>query len=184
MKITFKSTKFYILTEYIFERLTLREWSAIILAGGKGKRLMPLTSLIPKPLVKVTNVPMIDYSIAHLVYADIKHIVIALAYKGELLKDYLKKRWTPDRLGDVELEYEIQDSKGTADAYRLLIDHVDSNNVAVSMGDLVTNLPMKEFMTFHSEKGGLATISMKTAESNISQYGVVLLDKTVKFTSS
>ncbi|MHA2180161.1 MAG: sugar phosphate nucleotidyltransferase [Promethearchaeota archaeon] len=158
----------------------MREWSAIILAGGKGKRLMPLTSVIPKPLVKVTNVPMIDYSIAHLVYADIKHIVIALAYKGELLKDYLKKKWTPDRLGEVELEYEVQDSKGTADAYRLLTDHIDSNNVAVSMGDLVTNLPMKEFMTFHSEKGGLATISMKTAESNISQYGVVLLDKNRK----
>ena len=65
----------------------MREWSAIILAGGKGKRLMPLTSLIPKPLVKVTNVPMIDYSIAHLVYADIKHIIVALAYKGYLFKD-------------------------------------------------------------------------------------------------
>ena len=69
----------------------MRDWSAIILAGGKGKRLMPLTSLIPKPLVKVTNVPMIDYSIAHLVYADIKHIVVALAYKGDLLKDYFNK---------------------------------------------------------------------------------------------
>ena len=70
----------------------MREWSAIILAGGKGKRLMPLTSLIPKPLVKVTNVPMIDYSIAHLVYADIKHIIVALAYKVDLFKYYLKKK--------------------------------------------------------------------------------------------
>ena len=155
----------------------MREWSAIILAGGKGKRLMPLTSLIPKPLVKVTNVPMIDYSIAHLVYADIKHIVVALAYQGDLLKDYLKKTWTRDRLGDVELECEVQDSKGTADAYRLLTDYVDSTNVVVSMGDLVTNLPIKEFMTFHSEKEGLATISMKTVDSHTSQYGVVLLDK-------
>jgi NDP-sugar pyrophosphorylase family protein len=157
-----------------------REWSAIILAGGKGKRLMPLTSLIPKPLVKVTNVPMVDYAIAHLVYADIKHIVLALAYQGEIVKDYIEKTWTPDRLGDVELECEIQDSKGTADAYRLLTDHVDSEKVVVSMADIVTNLPMKDFMAFHSEKEGLATISMKTVESHTSQYGVVLLDKNRK----
>jgi len=158
----------------------LREWSAIILAGGKGKRLMPLTSLVPKPLVKVTNVPMVDYAIAHLVYADIKHITLALAYGGEELRDYIKKTWTPDKLGDVELECIIQDSKGTADAYRLLTDHIDSEKVVVSMADIVTNLPLKRFMEFHSEKAGLSTISMKTAESHTSQYGVVLLDKNRK----
>lgn len=158
----------------------MREWSAIILAGGKGKRLMPLTSLIPKPLVKVTNVPMVDYAIAHLVYAGIKHIILALAYMGKEMKEYINKTWTPDRLDDVELECEIQDSRGTADAYRLLTDHLDSENVAVSMADIVTNLPMKRFMDFHSEKGGISTISMKTVESHISQYGVVLLDKNRK----
>ncbi len=158
----------------------MREWSAIILAGGKGKRLMPLTSIIPKPLVKVTNVPMVDYAIAHLVYADIKHIIIALAYMGKEMEEHIKETWTPDKLGDVELEYEIQESKGTADAYRLLTDRIDSNQIVVSMADIVTNLPMKRFMEFHSDKGGLATISMKTVESHISQYGVVLLDKNRK----
>ncbi|MFX1568523.1 MAG: sugar phosphate nucleotidyltransferase [Promethearchaeota archaeon] len=153
-----------------------REWSAIILAGGKGKRLMPLTSLVPKPLVKVTNVPMVDYAIAHLAYADIKHIILALAYQGKELKDYIKNTWTPDKLGDIELECEIQESRGTADAYRLLTDQIDSNKIVVSMADIVTNLPMKRFMEFHSDKAGLATISMKTVESHISQYGVVLLD--------
>lgn len=157
-----------------------REWSAVVLAGGKGKRLMPLTSLIPKPLVKVTNVPMVDYAIAHLVYADIKYIILALAYKGDKLKEYLEKAWTPDKLGDVELEFEIQDSRGTADAYRLLVDYIDSDNVVVSMADIVTNLPMKDFMNFHSEKEGLATISMKTVDSHTSQYGVVLLDNNRK----
>ncbi len=158
----------------------MREWSAIILAGGKGKRLMPLTSIIPKPLVKVTNVPMVDYAIAHLIYADIKHIILALAYKGKELKEYINNTWTKDKLGDVELECEIQDSRGTADAYRLLIDQIDSEKIVVSMADIVTNLPMKRFMDFHSEKGGMATISMKTVDSHISQYGVVLLDNNRK----
>ncbi|TFG23540.1 MAG: NDP-sugar synthase [Promethearchaeota archaeon] len=157
-----------------------REWSAIILAGGKGSRLMPLTSEIPKPLVKVTNKPMIDYSIAHLIYADIKHIILALAYMGEDIKKHVKNTWTPDKLGDVELECEIHDSKGTADAYRLLADNIDSENVVVSMADIVTSLPMKDFMSFHKEKNGIATISMKMVESHTSQYGVVLLDKNRK----
>lgn len=157
-----------------------REWSAIILAGGKGARLMPLTSLIPKPLVKVTNKPMVDYSIAHLIYADIKHIVIALAFMGQQLKEYIEKTWTRDKLGDVELECVISDSKGTADAYKILADHIDSEKVVVSMADIVTNLPMKQFMQFHSEKKGLATISMKSVDSHSSQYGVVILDNNRK----
>ena len=156
------------------------EWSAIILAGGKGSRLMPLTSEIPKPLVKVTNKPMVDYSIAHLIYADIKHIILALAYMGEDIEKHVKKTWTPDKLGDVELECIIQNSKGTADAYRLLTDYVDSENIVVSMADIVTSLPMKDFMGFHKEKNGIATISMKMVESHTSQYGVVLLDKNRK----
>ncbi len=158
----------------------MREWSAIILAGGKGKRLMPLTSLVPKPLVKVTNKPMVDYSIAHLIYADIKHIILALAWQGELIKEHIEQTWTSDRLGDVELECWVQESRGTADAYRLLIDEIDSDKIVVSMADIVTNLPMRDFMNFHSEKGGIATISMKTSESHTSQYGVVLLDKNRK----
>ncbi|MFX1441933.1 MAG: sugar phosphate nucleotidyltransferase [Promethearchaeota archaeon] len=153
-----------------------REWSAIILAGGKGSRLMPLTAQIPKPLVKVTNKPMVDYSIAHLIYADIKHIILALAYMGDMLKEYVEKTWTRDKLGDVELECEIHESKGTADAYRLLLDQIDSEKIVVSMADIVTNLPVKNFMDFHSMKGGIATISMKTVESHTTQYGVVLLD--------
>ncbi|NHJ26081.1 MAG: NDP-sugar synthase [Candidatus Lokiarchaeota archaeon] len=158
----------------------MKEWSAIILAGGKGSRLMPLTSEVPKPLVKVTNKPMVDYSIAHLIYADIKHIILALAYKGNELKEYIQKVWTQDKLGDVELECVIQESKGTADAYRLLLNRIDSEKIVVSMADIVTNLPMKEFMQFHTEKQGISTISMKTSESHTSQYGVVLLDNNRK----
>jgi len=153
-----------------------REWSAVILAGGKGARLMPLTSQVPKPLVKVTNKPMIDYSIAHLIYADIKHIIVALAYQGEKLKKYVENTWTSDKLGDVELECIVQESAGTADAYRLLTDSIDSKKVVISMADIITNLPMRDLMNFHSEKGGISTISMKPVESHTSQYGVVLLD--------
>ena len=156
------------------------EFCAVILAGGIGKRLQPLTSIIPKPLVKVTNKPMIDYAINHVKYAGIKHIIIALAHRGNLLKEHLEKEWTKDKLGDVRLEYLIQDSSGTADAVKKCRENIDSEKFIVNMGDIVTNLPMKNFMQFHSEKKGISTISMKTVESHTSQYGVVLLDKNRK----
>ena len=141
---------------------------------------MPLTSQIPKPLVKVTNKPMVDYSIAHLIYAGIKHISLALAFMGKKLEKHIKETWTKDKLGDVELECYIQDSKGTADAVRLLTGTIDSKNIVISMADIVTALPMKDFMEFHINKGGIGTISMKTVASHTSQYGVVLLDKEQK----
>lgn len=157
-----------------------KNWSAIIPAGGTGSRLRPLTSFTPKPLVKVGNVPLIDFAISHLIYADIKDIIITAAYKGEQIKNYLEKNWTPEKLHGANLETYIIDSKGNAEAYRMMADHIDSENVVVSMSDIITNLPMKSFMKFHEEKDGIATISMKTVESHTSQYGVVLLDKNRK----
>ena len=65
---------------------------------------------------------MVDYSIAHIIYADIKHITLALAYMGDKIEEHVKNTWTPDILGDVELECSINDSKGTADAVRLLTE--------------------------------------------------------------
>lgn len=157
-----------------------QEWGAVILAGGIGKRLQPLTSVIPKPLVKVTNKPMIDYAIAHVKYAGIKHVIVALAHRGNFLKEHIKKEWTKDKLEDLELEYPILDSTGTADALRKIKDFIDSEKFIVGMGDIVTNLPMKQLMDYHSEKKGISTISMKMVESHTSQYGVVLLDKNRK----
>jgi NDP-sugar pyrophosphorylase family protein len=153
------------------------EWSAIIPAGGTGSRLRPLTSEIPKPLVPVANMPLIDYAVSHLIYAGIKHIIITLAHKGEKIKRHLEETWTPEKLAGAKIESHIIDSKGNADAFRMLQDHIKTEKVLVSMSDVVTNLPLKKFMKFHSEKGGIATMSMKTVESNISQYGVALLDK-------
>ncbi len=156
------------------------EWGAVILAGGIGKRMQPLTSFVPKPLVKVTNKPMIDYAIAHVKYAGIKHAIVALAHRGNFLKEHLEKEWTKDKLDDLELEYPILDSTGTADALRKIKDFIDSKKIIVSMGDIVTNLPMKQLMDYHSEKMGISTISMKMVESHTSQYGVILLDRNRK----
>ena len=60
---------------------------AIILAGGKGKRLGPLTEKIPKPLVKINGIPFCDYLLNSLVQVGIKTILFLIGYKGNLVKD-------------------------------------------------------------------------------------------------
>lgn len=156
-------------------------WCAVILAGGIGSRLHPLTAKIPKPLVAVTNQPMVSYAIDHLRYAGIKHIIVVVKHMGDILRDYIQRTWTPERLAkdNITLEVPNVDSLGTADALRKVADLVQTDHIVVSMADIVTNLPMREMMEFHEHKGGIGTISMKTIESP-SQYGVVLIDKNQK----
>ncbi len=118
---------------------------------------------------------MVDYAIDHIRYAGIKKIIVVVRHMGEVLRDYLQKTWTKEKLGDVELIIPQVDSLGTADAIRKTANMIDTPHFVVSMADIVTNLPMRDMMTFHEEKGGVGTISMKSMEfPNL--YGVVLLD--------
>ncbi len=68
---------------------------AMIMAAGLGKRMLPLTEDIPKPLVKVAGRPLIDYVLDRLASAGVTEVVLNLHYKGEILKDYLEGRNAP-----------------------------------------------------------------------------------------
>lgn len=61
---------------------------AVILAGGRGERLRPLTDLVPKPMVPVNGIPFLDYLLQSIVDAGIKHIVLLLGYKAEMVMDH------------------------------------------------------------------------------------------------
>ncbi|MBD3351505.1 MAG: NTP transferase domain-containing protein [Candidatus Lokiarchaeota archaeon] len=154
------------------------KWSAIILAGGLGSRLMPLTTNICKPMVNVTNKAMIDYAIDHLRFAGIKHIIICVKKFGKLLTKELLERWNPvmEKEPDFKLEIPYNDSHGTADAVRKVWDYIDTDYFVVSMADIVTNLPMKDFMEFHVKKNADATISMKPIDEFATKYGNTVLD--------
>lgn len=157
------------------------DWTGIILAGGLGSRLFPLTQDIPKPLVPVCNKAMLDYAIDHLRYAGIKKIIIVLKHLGEKIRDHMEREWfgNPEKLGDLQIQIPHVDSRDTADALRQVSHLIDSDHLLVSMGDIVTNMPMQKFLDYHVQKGGFATISMKTIDEP-TQYGVVLLDSEKK----
>lgn len=156
-----------------------QKWSAVILAGGLGSRLNPLTEKICKPMVPVANKPMVDYAIDHLRYAGIKKIIIVVKHMGELLRQLIKSTWTPEICQEYGIEVLVPkvDSKGTADAVRKVANMLDSTHFVVSMADIVTNLPMKDFMEYHESKNAFATVSMKRIEEMATKYGNTLLNE-------
>ncbi|MHA2054518.1 MAG: sugar phosphate nucleotidyltransferase [Candidatus Hodarchaeales archaeon] len=149
-------------------------WSAIVLAGGIGSRLRPLTTEIPKPIVPVANKPMIDYNLELLRNAGIKgKIVIITKYHAEKIKAYFKEI---DHFDDLDIVLPDLDPADTADAVRLAANYIDSDNFIVSMADIITSLPLTDFMTFHSEKGGIASITLKDV-SHPRAFGVIMLNQ-------
>lgn len=156
------------------------DWTGVILAGGLGSRLFPLTQDIPKPLVQVANKAMLDYAIDHIKHAGIKKIIIVVKHLGDKIREHMEREWfsRPD-LDGLDIQIPQVDSRDTADALRKIDHLITTDHVLVSMGDIVTNLPLKKFMEYHVGKGGFATISMKTIDEP-TQYGVVLLDSDKK----
>ncbi|MCG3227665.1 MAG: NDP-sugar synthase [Candidatus Heimdallarchaeota archaeon] len=146
---------------------------AVILAGGKGTRLEPLTSYKPKPLVPVTLIPMIDFAIEQVRHAGIKKIVFAVKYLGYQIKQYLSEN---SKFDDLEIHVPEIDPVGTADAVRKLSKYIEGDFV-VSMADIVSNMNLKKMIDFFYSTDAYATISLKNIDFPTKKFGVILLDE-------
>ena len=146
---------------------------AIILAGGKGTRLRPLTNNKPKPLISVTLTPMIDFAIEQVRKAGIKKIIFAVKYLGDQIREYLKDN---PKFEGLEIHVPEIDPVGTADAVRKLSDFIDGDFV-VSMADIVTNMDLKKMIDFFYSTDAYATISLKNIDFPTKKFGVILLDE-------
>ena len=127
---------------------------AVILAGGKGTRLFPLTKEIPKLLIKIGEKPIIEHQIVLLRRYGIKEIWILLGFLGSQIKEYLKngEKW------DVNIHY-YQEEKplGTAGALRQLENDIKEDFLVLS-GDVMMNFDLKRLINYHRRKKGIATI--------------------------
>ncbi|MCE7741861.1 MAG: NDP-sugar synthase [Candidatus Heimdallarchaeota archaeon] len=146
---------------------------AIVLAGGKGTRLRPLTTNLPKPLVPVTLTPMIDFSIKQLTDAGISKIIVAVKYLGEQIKDYLL---SSPKFEGLDITIPDIDPIGTADAVRKVSNLIDGDYI-VSMADIVCDLSIKQMQKFFYKTDAYATISLKNIDFPTKKFGVILLDK-------
>ena len=80
------------------------KWSAVILAGGLGTRLSPLTTNICKPMAPIANKPMVDFAIDHIRYAGIKKIIIIVKHLGDELRALIESTWTPELCEKIGLD--------------------------------------------------------------------------------
>lgn len=145
---------------------------AVIMAGGEGSRLRPLTCDIPKPMVPVMNVPIMEHIINLLKDHGIKDIAVTLMYMPQKIKDYFGNG---SNFG-VNLHYFTEDTPlGTAGSVKNAQDFLDQTFVVIS-GDCLTNINLKKAIEFHNEKKAIATVALTRVDVPL-EYGVVILDE-------
>ncbi len=151
---------------------------AVIMAGGKGTRLRPITYSIPKPLVPIAGKPCIDYTINSYYRAGVKNVIITTGYKFEsLIMGVLEfKNDDQNILFSVEKE-----AAGTAGSVKLVREFVD-DTVIIGSGDTLVDFDISDMLRFHKEKKSKLTIGLTTVDDP-SQFGIVELkeDLVVRF---
>lgn len=145
---------------------------AVVLAGGKGVRLIPLTLSTPKPLLPVGNVPMLDHIISSLARHGFERIIVAVKHLGWKILSHLLKRWSGSGLEIIAPAIQPED---TADAVRKLRDYIEEDFLVV-MGDVITNMNLREFAEAHEGWRGIASVALVEV-SSLKEFGAVVVDK-------
>ena len=144
---------------------------AVVLAGGEGTRLKPLTYKRPKPLMPVAGRPCIEYVIRSLVASGFQEIITTTAY----LSDTLIKSIGDGVDYNASILYSFEaNPAGTAGAVRRVANFIDDTFV-VAMGDILADVDFRALYDFHKRKGGIVTIALTEVEDP-TQYGIVGLD--------
>lgn len=147
------------------------EIKAVIMAGGEGTRLRPLTCGMPKPMVPVLNKPVMEYTIELLKRYKIRDIYVTLAYLPSAITEY----FDDGKERGVNLNYFIEEVPlGTGGSVKNAEEGLDSTFIVMS-GDALTDLDINGAVAFHRRKGSKATLVLKR-ESVPLEYGVVITD--------
>jgi dTDP-glucose pyrophosphorylase len=143
--------------------------AAVIMAGGEGTRLMPLTEKIPKPMVEINGLPLLERQIRRLYKMNITQIYISINYLGEVIKNHFGDG---SKFG-VEIIYLDENKKlGTAGALSLLPNFDDLQSILVMNGDVLTTSDFVNLFHFHEEHQSVITISAIDYHVDI-PYGVI-----------
>ncbi len=150
---------------------------AVIMAGGFGTRLRPLTMAIPKPMVPISNTPMMEHIVNLLKKYDIKDILSILYFQPEKITNYFENG---ENFG-IKMNYVIaQADYGTAGAVKNAYEYLTERFIIIS-GDVLTDFDISKALEFHKEKGAQATILLTRVSAPL-QYGIVITDDEGKIT--
>jgi NDP-sugar pyrophosphorylase family protein len=137
--------------------------TAVILAGGAGFRLRPLTNDLPKAMMEVQGRPLLEWIINWLKRNSVYTIIIGVAYHKEAIIDYFGN----GKEFDVNINYsEHTVEGGTGEGFRLAIQRYVDDSLFIAMnGDEITNINVHDFCDFHVNNGGVATIALSYLRS-------------------
>ncbi len=145
---------------------------AVVMAGGEGTRLRPITSNQPKPMVHIANKPIMEYIIEHLKRHKITDIVATLQYLPRVIKSYFAEG---EELG-VNLSYSIEEVPlGTAGSVKNAETYLNDTFVVIS-GDALTDIDLTEVVKFHKKNKAMVTIALKRVENPL-EFGIVITDE-------
>ncbi|MBN1612941.1 MAG: NTP transferase domain-containing protein [Deltaproteobacteria bacterium] len=144
---------------------------AVILAGGKGVRLKPFTMAIPKPLLPIGDLPIIEVVIRQIASAGIKRVAMMLGYMSQL---FIATFGDGSKWG-VQIEHYIEEEPlGTAGSLRMLTN--PEEHLMVMNGDILTTLDYRNILEYHRAAHASATIAVTQRKAHI-DYGVVVQTK-------
>jgi NDP-sugar pyrophosphorylase family protein len=145
--------------------------TAVVLAGGRGLRLAPLTNNIPKALVRIRSKPLLEWVMRWLARSGVRDVVVGVAYGKEKIMDYFGDG---SRIG-LRIVYSLHSVEGgTAEGFRKAIERYVTDQTFLAMnGDELTNLSVRNLCKLHLSSGGLATIAVAQFRS---PFGIVTLD--------
>lgn len=141
---------------------------AIVMAGGEGTRLRPLTCAVPKPMVPLLDKPMLEYTVEHLLHHGISEMAFTLMYKPQVITDYFMD-WPT-----ASIEFYLEDTPlGTAGSVKNASAFVDGTFLIIS-GDALTDIDVNKAAEMHRQRGAKATIVLKKKGTPL-EYGVVIV---------
>jgi len=145
---------------------------AVVMAGGEGTRLRPLTSNQPKPMVPIVGKPCMEHIVELLKEHGFDEVIVTLAFLPQAIRSYFGDG---EGLG-VPIEYSVEQTPlGTAGSVRLAADKLDGTFLVIS-GDALCDIDLSALMAFHREKGAAATIGLKSVENPL-EFGIVVMDE-------
>lgn len=142
---------------------------AVIMAGGEGTRLRPLTNLRPKPMVPICNRPIMEHILGLVKWHGIEDVVATLQFMPQVIQNHFGdgEEW------GMRIHYALEETPlGTAGSVKNAEELLDETFLVIS-GDALTDIDLSEVVRFHKEKGAMVTIALKRVPDPL-EFGVVI----------
>ena len=144
---------------------------AVVLAGGKGTRLEPYTTILPKPLMPIGDMPILEIILQQMKKAGISEVILTVGHLAELLRAFFKDG---ERFG-LKIEYSVEEIPlGTAGPLSLVASSLGETFI-VANGDVLTTLDLRDLVSSHRQSGAIATIASHARRVDI-DLGVLQVD--------